>query len=302
MVSRISRTIGRHLKLNEDLIEAIALGHDLGHAPFGHDGEAYLSEICRAHGIGHFVHAVQSVEFLERIERKGRGLNLTLEVLDGILGHDGEVDIPSLRPSPGLDFEELDRRVEAKKQNPDYPITPVTTEGCVVRLADTISYVGRDVEDAIRLGVIQRSDLPADCVRVLGDTNGRIVYHLVSDLITRSRVGNVVAFSPETTKALIKLKNFNRESIYYNQRIKSEGPKIKALFEIIFDRLLEAAESGREEVPHLTEFLRNMTPEYLDHRRPAEVVRDFIAGMTDEYFLSLGRSLLLPQYREHLFS
>ncbi len=302
LVSRIARTIGRHLGLNEDLIEAISLGHDLGHSPFGHDGEVYLSDLCLAHGIGHFVHAVQSVEFLERIEKKGQGLNLTLEVLDGILSHDGEVDIPTLRPDPGLTFEDLDRRVKAKIKDTKYRLTPMTTEGCVVRLADTVSYIGRDLEDAIRVGIINRSDLPAECIRVLGNTNGKIVYTLVADLIETSSDENVVAFSSEKAEALMRLKKFNRERIYYNRIIKAEGDKIKRLFNIIFEHLLEDIQAGREEIPAFAEFMQNMNPPYLDSRAPAEVVRDFIAGMTDEYFLRLGRELILPRYRQEFFS
>lgn len=298
LVSRIARTIGRHLGLNEDLIEAVALGHDLGHPPFGHDGESYLSRLCLEHGIGYFVHAVQSVEFLERIEKKGQGLNLTLEVLDGILGHDGEVDIPTLKPDPALNFELFDRRLDEKTKNPKYPITPMTTEGCVVRLADTISYIGRDMEDAIRVGIITRNDLPEDCAELLGDTNGKIVYSLVSDLIHTSRDNDVVAFSREKAEALITLKNFNRERIYYNKAIKAEGSKIESLYKIIFNRLLDDVEKGREETPGLAEFLKNMTPRYTGARSPAEIVRDFMAGMTDEYFLRLGRDLLLPKYRD----
>ena len=298
LVSRISRTIGRHLGLNEDLIEAVALGHDLGHAPFGHDGEACLSRMCRSHGIGHFVHAVQSVEFLERIERKGRGLNLSLQVLDGILGHDGEVDIPTLKSDPGLTFDEFDRRLREKVQNPKLALVPMTTEGCVVRLGDTISYIGRDFEDAIRVGVVRREEMPEECRRVLGDTNGKIVYKLVTDLIKTSREAEVVAFSRETAAALITLKNFNRERIYYNQVIKSEGKKIEALFEIVFTRLLKQLESGDEEIPAFTEFITGMSTGYREGRSPEEMVRDFIAGMTDEYFLRLGRELLLPRYRE----
>ncbi|MEW6264650.1 MAG: HD domain-containing protein [Thermodesulfobacteriota bacterium] len=301
LVSRIARTIARHLKLNEDLIEAIALGHDLGHAPFGHDGETYLSRLCREHGAGHFVHAVQSVEFLERIERKGRGLNLSLPVLDGILSHDGEVDLPTLSPQPGLDFDDLDRRLEDKKQDPGLPITPMTMEGCVVRLADSISYVGRDVEDAIRLGLIHRSDLPVECVQVLGATNGKIVYTLVSDLISTSLSGEVVAFSPEKAQALMALKEFNRQRIYYNQKIKSDGSKIEALYRTIFERLLTDLETGREEIPALAEFLKDMSPGYWTGRTRPEVVRDFVAGMTDEYFLRLSRDLILPRYRQEKF-
>ena len=301
LVSRIARTIGRHLRLNEDLIEAVALGHDLGHAPFGHDGESYLSRLCLEHEIGHFVHAVQSVEFLEHIEKSGLGLNLSLQVLDGILCHDGEVDIPTLRPQPGLSFEDLDRRLVEKKENPKFSLTPMTTEGCVVRLADTISYIGRDVEDAIRLGLIQRKELPHKAVRVLGDTNGKIVYNLVADLIETSREKNVVAFSQEKAEALTELKNFNRRRIYYNPSIKAEGDKIRNLYDVIFHNLLAELEAGREGPPALADYLKNMSPQYRTIRRPAEIVRDFIAGMTDDYFLRLSRSLLLPQYREDVF-
>jgi len=150
LVSKISRTIGRFLRLNEDLIEAAALGHDIGHCPFGHDGESYLSELCQAHGIGPFQHNLQSVRFVENIERKGRGLNLTLQVLDGILCHDGEIHAQALYPRPEKDFHILDKEIADKAANPALPVTPMTLEGCVVRMADTISYIGRDIEDAIR--------------------------------------------------------------------------------------------------------------------------------------------------------
>ena len=301
LVSRISRTIGRHLGLNEDLIEAIALGHDLGHAPFGHDGEKYLSDLCLDHGIGYFVHAVQSVEFLEMIEKKGRGLNLSLQVLDGILSHDGEVDLPTLAPEGGLTFADFDQRVAAKRFDPHSSLTPMTTEGCVVRLADTISYIGRDLEDAIRLGIIRREDLPKNSTRILGETNGKIVYALVTDLISTSREGRTVAFSQETAEALQELKNFNRERIYYNSMIKAEGAKIEHLFQLIFDTLLKDIVSGKWETASLADFVKDMDQAYLENRQPAEIVRDFIAGMTDEYFLRLGRDLLLPSYREEGF-
>ncbi|MBW1708362.1 MAG: HD domain-containing protein [Deltaproteobacteria bacterium] len=302
LVSRIARTVGRYLKLNLDLIEAIALGHDLGHAPFGHDGETYLSRLCQEHQLGHFVHEVQSVEFLEAIERKGRGLNLSLQVLDGILAHDGEVDIGSLGPDPELSFDELDRRVKAKIKDPSVDFMPMTFEGCVVRLADTISYIGRDIEDAIRLGLIKRHELPVECVDVLGDTNGKIVYALVTDLIKTSLKKDFVAFSPQITEALIKLKDFNRERIYFNKVIKAEGPKIENLFKLIFERLLDDMRSGQENNPILNEFLKNMAPVYMKTRPPAAVVRDFIAGMTDEYFLAEGKRMLLPKYQDRRFS
>ncbi|MBF0527946.1 MAG: HD domain-containing protein [Deltaproteobacteria bacterium] len=302
LVSRIARTIGRHLKLNEDLIEAIALGHDLGHAPFGHDGETYLSRLCQNHGIGHFVHAVQSVEFLERIEKKGRGLNLSLQVLDGILAHDGEVDIPTLAPDPNRSFTELDRLITEKRLNPRFPIAPMTTEGCVVRLADTISYIGRDLEDAIRLGLVRREEVPRDCTLVLGDTNGKIIYTLVSDLIATSRNAPVIAFSSEKAAALKELKNFNRQRIYYNPIIKTDGDKIENLFQVIFQRLLACLETEKKEIPLFIDYLNNMSSEYRTMHRPEEIVRDFIAGMTDAFFMELGQDLLLPRYRREGFS
>lgn len=172
LVSKIARTIGRFLGLNEDLIEAIALGHDIGHTPFGHDGERFLSQICERHGIGSFQHNLQSVQFLERVERKGRGWNLCVQTLDGILCHDGEVHDQRLQPEWGKDFEKFDQCMAAKRRDPHLALTPMSLEGCVVRMADTISYIGRDIEDAIRLGLVARADLPDEAVKVLGSTNG----------------------------------------------------------------------------------------------------------------------------------
>ena len=162
LVSKIGRTIGRFLGLNEDLIEAIALGHDIGHPPFGHDGEGFLSEICLSCGIGTFQHNAQSVQFLDKVERKGRGWNLSLQTLDGILCHDGEIHDIELFPMKNKDFSVHEREIQALIQTPEIPLTPMTPEGCVMRMADTIGYIGRDMEDAIRIGIITREDLPAE--------------------------------------------------------------------------------------------------------------------------------------------
>ncbi|MDO9462861.1 MAG: HD domain-containing protein, partial [Deltaproteobacteria bacterium] len=124
LVSKVGRTIGRYLGLNEDLIEAIALGHDIGHPPFGHDGEGYLSEICVKHGIGAFQHNIQSVRFLEKIEHKGRGWNLSLQVLDGILCHDGEVHSARLAPQKEKTFSALEQEMESKRKNPMTELIP----------------------------------------------------------------------------------------------------------------------------------------------------------------------------------
>jgi dGTPase len=285
LVSKIARTIGRYLGLNEDLIEAIALGHDIGHTPFGHDGERFLSELCRAGGIGDFLHNVQSVQFLDRVERKGKGWNLCLQTLDGILCHDGEVHNQVLKPERNKTFEMLEKEMVLKKENPLNQLMPMTLEGCVVRMADTISYVGRDIEDAIRLNMIKRSDLPKESVEVLGNTNGTIVYHLVTDVINTSFQNTYIAFSKHISEALKQLKDFNLERIYMNPKIKKDTNTIKTLFGILFEKYLDDIENENRSSVIFKGFLGDMSEDYIQHHRKEEIVRDFIAGMTDQYFL-----------------
>lgn len=295
LVSKIARTIGRFLNLNEDLLEAIALGHDIGHTPFGHDGEDFLSEICRKHGIGYFHHNLQSVHFLEKVERKGEGWNLCLQTLDGILSHDGEIHSEKLLPATDKTFGGMDREITAKKNDPKTVLIPMTLEGCLVRMADTVSYIGRDIEDAIRLKLIQRSDLPRESVSLLGDTNGTIVFNLVTDIICSSRGKPYIAFSPEVSEALKQLKSFNFEHIYMNSRIKKHTRRIKSLFEMLFETYLEDMSNQRESSVIFSQFLKDMKQTYIQCHQPAEIVRDFISGMTDQYFLDQCPEQLRPQ-------
>ena len=294
-LSKIARDIGRFLRLNEDLIEAIALGHDIGHAPFGHDGERYLADICHRHGIGGFQHNVQSVRFLDRIEKKGKGWNLSLQVLDGIICHDGEIHEQSLRPQPGKTFADLDREMELKCEDPKADLTPMTLEGCVVRLADTISYIGRDIEDAIRLNLISREEIPLNCGALLGTSNGAIVYNLVEDVISNSMDKDGVGFTPEVSEALRELKSFNYERIYQNPKIKGEVGKIGRMFETLFELYLEDFAEENRHSDLFRGFLDGMSRKYIDSHSPAEVVRDFIAGMTDAFFMRQCQLRLLPQ-------
>jgi dGTPase len=298
LVSKIARTIGRFLGLNEDLIEAIALGHDIGHAPFGHDGERFLSEICRKNGIGFFHHNLQSVQFLERVERKGKGWNLCLQTLDGILCHDGELHNERLLPATTQTFGGMDAQIAAKRNNPSTELIPMTLEGCVVRIADTVSYIGRDIEDAIRLGLIKRSALPPRSVAVLGDTNGTIVFNLVTDIILNSYENPYIAFSPEVSEALILLKKFNLDSIYLNPKIKQYTQRIKTLFEMLFEKFLEDLQKQRKSSVIYRQFLKDMTPEYIQQHAPAEIVRDFISGMTDQYFLDQCPEAMRPKIQK----
>jgi dGTPase len=295
LLSKISRTIGRYLRLNEDLLEAIALGHDIGHPPFGHDGEAILSRLCETHGIGPFLHSVQGVRFLDKIEKGGRGLNLSLQVLDGILGHDGETHLERLAPDREKSFADFYREIEIKQLEPHHNLKPMTLEGCVVRLADTISYIGRDLEDAILLQLVRRQDLPPLVRERLGDTNGTIIYNLVTDLIDRSLDKNYASYSAEIGEALRSLKEFNYSRIYQDPRIKAETEKIESLFASLFTRFLQDVVRGNRRSPIWVDFLLQMNPVYHETHQPAEMVRDFLASMTDAYFLRQCQDLFFPR-------
>jgi len=299
IVSRIARTIGRFLGLNEDLIEAIALGHDIGHPPFGHEGERILSTLCRQHGLGSFQHNIQSIQFLEHFERKGSGWNLTLQVQDGILCHDGEVHARRLRPDRAKDFAAHDREMFAKQRDPGLQLVPMTLEGCVVRLADTIAYIGRDIEDAIELRLIAREEIPERCVALLGASNGAIVYSLVTDLLAASRpvrraagddsASDCIGFSEEVGQALQQLKAFNYQRIYTNPAFKPDFAKIHRCYERLFAHYLEkVATVGSTEV---SGFPGSMAPVYRAAHSPAAQVRDYLAGMTDAFFLRQAAAL-----------
>jgi dGTPase len=299
LVARIARTIGRFLALNEDLIEAIALGHDIGHPPFGHAGESFLAELCRAHGLPGFQHNIQSYRILDRLERKGAGWNLCLQTLDGTLCHDGETHETRMRPGPTGDFTDLDAKAGEKAADPSHVLIPMSFEGCVVRMADTIAYIGRDIEDAIILGLLQRSDLPPHCTKLLGATNGAMVYTLVTDLIGASRIPRpgegsgtetFIGFSDEIGAALGALKTFNYQRIYLAPRTTEQLPLIKRCYEDLFDHYLHHLSSGTSDRLSV-DLLADLPASYLASQPPAARVRDFIAGMTDDYFLAQAKAI-----------
>jgi len=289
LVARVARTIGRFLHLNEDLIEAIALGHDIGHPPFGHDGEKILSDLCVENGLPPFQHNIQSVRFLDTLERKGRGWNLTLQVLDGILCHDGETHSHSLQPTPLTTFDDFEQKLRNKTNAPQLPLMPGTTEGCVVRLADTIAYIGRDIEDAIILGLITRDDIPKTCGKILGDTNGTIVYTLVTDLIGNSETSGEktarIGFSRDVSSALAELKVFNYEKIYLAPKTKEKTPFILNCYRKLFDHYLNLETTTTEKPTTKCDLMHDIEFSSSESYSTEEKVRDFIAGMTDDYFL-----------------
>jgi dGTPase len=295
LLSRIARTIGRRLGLNDDLIEAIAIGHDIGHPPFGHDGEHYLDGLCRIAGIGLFAHNVQGVWALERIEKKGKGLNLSLAVLDGILCHNGETTEQGIEPDNAASFDELDNKIRACLDG-KIP-KPATMEGCLVRFVDTVSYIGRDIEDAILLGIISRRDIPKVSASILGDTNGKIVYSLVEDLIANSSP-EMIYYSPEVFSALKALKEFNYENIYLNPRVKAESEKIGGMYNLVFERLVSDIEKGNALSPVIAKFISCIEKGYTEGLSPAEISRDYIAGLTDTAFLRLFSEMFIPRSKQ----
>ncbi|MBD3223519.1 MAG: HD domain-containing protein [Caldithrix sp.] len=293
-VAQISTTIGRMLSLNTDLIDAIALGHDLGHPPFGHDGEKFLDEISRKHSLGYFHHNIQSLRVVDHITKNGRGLNLTFQTRDGILAHNGEVHNQVLQPRQNGKEDDLLQYMESMQNGQTVDLMPATSEGCVVRLADTIAYIGQDIEDAIRVGLIKREELPENPARKLGTYNGQIVDTLVNDVVAGSYQKSYVTFSNPISDALLELKNFNYKSIYKSKKLKVNHQRIKRGFSLLFDYYLQAMENDDRENEIFTHFLNTKDAVYIDETSPALRVRDFMAGMTDRYFSQMLAKAVVP--------
>jgi len=296
----VGRTVGRYLGLNEDLIEAASLGHDIGHAPFGHDGERFLSKLTHEQGAGFFHHNLQSIQFLDRIEKNGKGLNLSLQTMDAIICHNGEAHAKKLIPQKSRSFIDFHLIMENMKKKKVCDEIPMTMEGCVVRIADTISYIGRDLEDAIRLGLVKRQAIPDVCKQILGKTNGTIVFNLVTDLISNSLNQPFIGFSEKVSFALKNLKAFNYKHIYKNPIIKKHLSSIEDIFNFLFEKYLTALEKGNEQSIIFTDFLNGMAPEYRENHSNSEIVRDYISGMTDSYFIRQAPIHLKPASIENV--
>jgi len=301
LVSKIARTIGRSLRLNEDLIEAIALGHDIGHIPYGHFGETCLSALCQKHGIGRFSHNVQSVRFLDQIE----DCDLTMQVLDGILCHNGEADDLRIAPEHPRDWDAFDQKVQGNAEGTGSS-APMTLEGCVVKFADTIAYIGRDLQDARDIGLItEETQVPAIARDVLGTTNAEIINTLIYDLLENSETETegFIAYSRDVERALIAMRTFSRETIYNNPKLISERAKIERMYETLFSSCLEALENGDKNAKIVSDFLATgwTSPRYLKSATNPELVRDFVAGMTDRYFAKRFEECVIPRRIEGAF-
>lgn len=294
-VAQIARTVGRLLGLNVDLIEAIALGHDLGHPPFGHDGEKYLSEVSEKFGIKRFHHNLQSLRVVDVIAKNGQGLNLTFQVREGLLSHDGEVHNQKLIPQFSKTEKDIQEFIEAKESGQVASMMPMTLEGCVVRITDTIAYIGQDIEDAIRIGLIKRDQIPQECTDALGNNNGAIIESLVQDVVENSYEKNYVCFSEKVSEVLYKLKSFNYKYIYKNESLKINHQKIKRGFEILFTQFVDDIENDVQESPVYRDFLNGKSKAYLSSVSTPLKVRDYISGMTDRYFTSMLKMIMIPE-------
>ena len=294
MVSRIARTIGRALNLNEDLIEAAALGHDLGHVPFGHVGERILNKISLENNEGYFNHNIQSVRNLMFVENKGNGCNITIQVLDAIMCHNGELELQRYEPKKDKTKEQfLDEYEKSYKENGYITkLVPMTLEGCVVRISDIISYIGRDIEDAIRLNLIKEDDIPLKVRKVLGTNNSEMIDAIVKDLLNNSVGKSYLCLSDDIFEAVKELKAFNYEYIYSKSVTKDDLDKYEMMFRTLFDSYLRNIKCNDRNSAIYSEFLNDQCVEYNDSTSDERKVLDFIAGMTDDYFLSQFNSLI----------
>jgi len=285
LVSKIARTIGRSLNLNEDLIEAIALGHDIGHSPFGHKGEKYLNDICIKENIGHFCHNAQSVRVLKNLE----GLNISIQTLDGILAHNGEILINKYKYNKEKKQEdfEIDLHNALHKEDYSKKIVPMTLEAAVVRLSDIIAYIGRDIEDAIKIGIIKREDLPESITSVLGDNNSKIVDTLIKDIIENSFDKPYLTFSSEVFNGLMELKEWNYKNIYASEEANKYQDIVEKLFHELYYCYLNKIDKLKNE-EEFSESEKNLY-DFIKQNNNINVKRaviDYIAGQTDQYFIN----------------
>lgn len=295
LVSRIARTIGKALCLNLDLIEAIALGHDIGHTPFGHEGEEFLDELLFSHTGRHFSHNIQSVRVLDKIFP----YNITLQTLNGIAAHDGEMELSEYHPKPLDSFEEFDRQIEAcfaDKRNVR-KLVPATLEGCVMRISDIIAYLGKDRQDAERAHIVSNAEFEGGAI---GSYNAEIINNLIVNIVENSYKKPYIKMDDKHFAALKKAKSDNYELIYKNDSVKSAMREtVKPMMARVYERLLSDLENENSASPIFTHHISFVNKAYYkrdipyEETEPNQIVTDYIASMTDDYFVDLY-SYLFP--------
>ncbi len=286
LVSKIARTIGRALGLNEDLIEACALGHDIGHTPLGHAGEAMLHKISMRELGEIFSHNVQSVRTYMCIEQDGMGSNLSIQTLDGILCHNGEICSGRYTPVSKTKEEFLEQYHSCyTNSNVLKELRPMTLEGCVVRISDIIGYLGRDIEDAIKLGTITRDDIPKNICSVLGTTNREIVNTIILDIIENSLGKPYIEMSDRIFHAIMDLKKFNYMHIYSVANSIEKLEFYEKGMNVLFDKYLDDICKNNISSDIFKDFLCNKSDTYLKETCDKRMVIDYLAGMTDQYLM-----------------
>lgn len=293
LVSRIARTIGRALNLNLDLIEAIALGHDIGHTPFAHCGEVYLNELYHSHTGRFFNHNIHSVRVLDQIFP----LNLTLQTLSGIAGHNGEIELAEYRPVPMDSFADFEKELEKCYTTPGYSnkIQPSTLEGNVVRISDIIAYLGKDRQDATSLQMVEDSAFPTS---VIGSINSEIINNLVVNIIENSYGKPYIMLDETHFQAVQSYKRENYSVIYANEpgRVilkRVVEPMMQEIYEQLLDDLLQDKQDSpifRHHVDYVNQARYPRSVPY-EKTEPNQIIVDYIASMTDDYLIDLHRYL-----------
>ncbi len=299
-VASIASTICRPLGLDTELAWAIGMGHDLGHTPFGHVGERIISKLSKERGFGEFEHEINSLRVVDFLSNNGSGLNLTYAVRDGIVCHNGE-DIRK-RIVPTYEIKDLDA-IESRKG-----LIPSTFEGAVVRFSDSIAYLGRDYEDAKRLGILKGLSLPDIVKERLGESNGSIINTLVNDLIEGASVEKGIGFSDEIFEAVSAFSDFNYKYIYRSEILNGYTRYFTRLINLIVNYLEEIYSSyGLDEKGYLSEknmlaagfynHIRDMQPIYIQKEgNDSRMIIDYVAGMTDNFCLDCANEILKPEH------
>ena len=299
-VASIASTICRPLGLDTELAWAIGMGHDLGHTPFGHTGEKIISSLSVERGLPPFEHEINSLRAVDFLSNNGSGLNLTYAVRDGIVSHNGESLNKRIIPT----FKKKDMKSLASRSG----LIPATYEGVVVRFSDTIAYLGRDFEDASRLGIVNSDDLPEIVKNRLGTTNSKIITALVNDLIQGADEEKGIAFSDYVFEAVESFSEFNYQNIYRSKIMNGYTEYFSRLINLIIDYLEKLYSSfGLEEEGYLEErnmlaagfysHMKEMYPVYMEKEgSDKRMIMDYVAGMTDNFCLDCANEILKPEH------
>ena len=292
LVSRIARNIGSLLGLNLDLIEAISLGHDIGHTPFGHAGESKLSELYNGQTGRYFKHNVHSVRVLDKMFP----LNMSLQTLDGILAHNGELELREYSPQQYSDFAVFDNHINEcyTDKNADRALIPATLEGCVMRVSDIIAYLGKDRQDAVKIGLVSDTEQSYQKSKI-GTSNAEIINNMIVNIVENSYGKPYLKMEDDYFEAFSSGKKENYEIIYRADKVEDVYTNgVHPMMEQIYERMLADAKSHNKDsflYKHHINYIKDVTKYYstvdYEENDPNDIVVDYIASMTDDYFVDL---------------